>query len=142
MTGWVANTQNGGERWATISSPQELRGDAEDRVNELSPADRIALRGPADLPFRIACIASYPSIVLHAPSAGRKPKLAVTRFLMTLWGSVASSELMCNSLNSTRHDFRRNHRIPDLECAYPRPRPCVKFPYTVCGVSEFHLMKG
>jgi hypothetical protein len=39
-------------------------------------------------------------------------------------------------------DFRRNRRISGLECAYPRPRPCVKFLYTVSGVSEFHLMKG
>jgi hypothetical protein len=36
-------------------------------------------------PFRIKCIASYPSIVLHAPSADRKPRLATMRFLMNRW---------------------------------------------------------
>src|SRR5215469_1023417 len=33
-------------------------------------------------PFRIMCIASYPSIVRHAPSTDRKPRLVVMRFLM------------------------------------------------------------
>ena len=34
-----------------LLTAEELRGNAEDRVNELSLADRIALRKPADLAF-------------------------------------------------------------------------------------------
>jgi hypothetical protein len=64
----------------------ESRGDAEQRVDELALTDHVAFGQPPNLtPFQIKCIASYPSIVLHAPSADRKPRLATTRFLMKRW---------------------------------------------------------
>jgi hypothetical protein len=61
---------------------RELRSDAKEGVNELELPDHIAFRQPPDLAFRIRCIASYPSIVLIAPSADRNHRLAAMRFLM------------------------------------------------------------
>jgi hypothetical protein len=62
-----------------------LGGNPEEVVNELPLACPSSLPNRRICPFRIMCIASYPSIVRHAPSTDRKPKLAVMRFLMKRW---------------------------------------------------------
>jgi hypothetical protein len=63
----------------------ELRSDAKQCVDELALAEYVPFGQPPKLPFRIKCIASYPSIVRHAPSADWKPRLATMRFLMKRW---------------------------------------------------------
>ena len=64
------------------SDLDKSRGDAGQCVDELALADYVAFGQPPNLTLRIKCIASYPSTVLHAPSADRKPRLATMRFLM------------------------------------------------------------
>ena len=77
----------------------ELRADAEDCMDKLALRDSIALSNPADWPLRMACIASYPSIVRHAASTDRNPRLAVIRFLMNRW----SCSMMLFRYGAVRH---------------------------------------
>ena len=63
----------------------ELRSDAEDCMDELALRDSIALGDPSDLTFADCMHRLVPSIVRHAPSADRNPRLAVIRFLMNRW---------------------------------------------------------
>src|SRR5215467_3461767 len=53
----------------------------------------------------MACMASYPSIVRHAPSTDRNPRLAVIRFLMNRWSCSITLFKRCGSAATAAIQF-------------------------------------
>jgi hypothetical protein len=77
----VLQTAGAGPRFSCV----ELRGDAEECVDELASRGGIAPGDPADLAYPNRMHRFLASIARHAPSAERKPRLAAIRFLINLW---------------------------------------------------------